>query len=90
MGYALAKVPLGEGRLESTWRSAAKRESPVVTNQIADHRIRRVAAWCRELQPVSGEGPFFLLRVRRVRAKLGLGSSRRGRLSCIGRCILES
>lgn len=89
MGYDLVKVPLGEGRLEATWRSVPKRESPVVASQFAVPRIRRVAAWCRELQLVSGEEPFFLLSVRTVGAKLGLGNPRRGRPSCIGWFILE-
>jgi len=74
--YDDAKCPLGQGVLERTWRLSGSCEPPTVATQFEDPRLRRLVAWCRELQLVAGDGPFFLS-VRTVAAKLGLGSPRR-------------
>jgi len=75
--YDDVAFPLGQGVLERTWEIAATREPPKVAQQFKDPRNRLLVAWCRELQRVAGDGPFFLA-CRTFAAKLGLGSSHRG------------
>ena len=75
--YDDAKCPLGQGVLERTWRLSGSCEPPTVATQFEDPRLRRLVAWCRELQRAAGSEPFFLA-TRTVAAKLGLPTSWRG------------
>ncbi len=71
------KFPLGQGVLERTWQIALTCDPPSEARRFKDPRSRLLVAWCRELQRVAGDGPFFLA-CRTVAAKLRLGGSGRG------------
>jgi hypothetical protein len=75
--YDDVKCPLGQGVLERTWQAALTCHPPTEAQRFKDPRNRLLVAWCRELQRVAGDGPFFLA-CRTVAAKLGLGSSHGG------------
>ena len=71
------RIPLGEGALDQILE-AARRASPpevVLRNQLSDPRIVLLVKFCRELQRVNGEGPFYLS-VRTVQQLFGLASPR--------------
>ncbi|HTY57578.1 MAG TPA: hypothetical protein VMF59_02130 [Bacteroidota bacterium] len=70
--YKDVRLPLGAGGpLEAAWRAALSSPPPGCASQFTDQKFILLVSWCRELQRLAGDKPFYLS-CRTVQQRLGL------------------
>jgi hypothetical protein len=58
--YENVEYPLGKDFITDAWDAANAKEPPDVARQFVDRRMQLLVSFCRELQGLLGERPFFL------------------------------